>query len=450
MAERKKFSILLVTAKRQDFETLGNLVKRHFSNFFWAKSEQAALDTIRKQQIDVLLLALDTVQESEVYYLHLIRADRNIENMIGHTMVLCNKEEVQQAFHICHKEIFDDYFIARPLYDPYHLLLRLRAIRRQRTDNRQPMQAPGSPEELCDYLDNVLLSSKQLDNLNERSLEKLYQAVSHSMERLKDHLLQHEHLMPSADPGVVSQAIDQFAHNDLLPPVKAQGEDNRREAKAILQHLVQATEQKLATVNNGAGRRTKVTSRELINQLCEENNLSPSDARSLLGDLLKSSKKGQATLDQISSDNLDQISSDNLDQISSDNLEPQHGILIIEDEQEHLSTINEILARAGFVTYPAISGTDALNKIDDWLPSIAMVDLTLPDMSALHVLSRIKNNPKLKNTKIIVMAKPKHREQIQEAIKVGVNEVMLKPVDKELLLYKVNYNLNQPASAMAD
>jgi CheY-like chemotaxis protein len=97
---------------------------------------------------------------------------------------------------------------------------------------------------------------------------------------------------------------------------------------------------------------------------------------------------------------------------------------------------------AGYKAQISGSALHAMKLLKNWKPDIILVDLTLPDMSALFVIDQIKQDPEMSHTRIMVLAKPGDSQNAKEAMKQGVHEVMLKPLDKDMLLFKMGHNLD--------
>lgn len=377
MSRPAKFSVLLITDNQKGLETLMRLIKRHFNSFFVTNSSDKAVEIINEKGIDVVLFGFGDVQKAEVCFLHMIRNDRTIEDKIASTIVFCAKDQVQNAFNICNKDIFHDYFIIKPLYDPHHILLRLRTIRRLLSDNSLKKSRAMSVEDLCGYFDQVASSSKELVDLNQESLERLMTTVSFSMEAMKDRMLKAQPNNPNICANSVNAIIDEHANQALMPQLQAEKQQTSQNVNALVNDLVAQSE----------GHRSSLENEIRQNQ--------PSAV----------------------------------------------SLLVIEDEEPSLTELVTDLSSAGYAPQTATCATQALDMLDTCLPRIILVDLTLPDMSALHVISRIQNHPKLPNTKIMALAKKGDKDKVMEAVKMGINEVMVKPVDKELLMYKINYNL---------
>ncbi len=374
-----RFSILLVTYQLDELKVLCSMIKRQFPFFYIAKSEEEAIKIITEKQIDVLILGLESLQASESFYLHLLSAKKQIDKILFRKIVLCAKEELKEAFNICSKDVFDDYYLVRPLYDPYHLLIRLRFIRRIREQSRHPVSSQLSVTELCNYFDMVANSQDQLDDLNTESFKQLVSIVSSSMKQMKQTISN----TPVHDIHKIGDIID--SHTD--------------------QHLIKDVSEHQASVNE----KTKAVMRDVTE--------------------LATLKKQKALHTNTAS--------------AEEAIDHDCNILILEDDVISRDHIKASMESAGYKPQVSGSATHAMKLMQSWSPDIVLVDLTLPDMSPLFVISSIKQNLEMSHTRIMVLAKAGDKENAEEAMKLGIHEIMRKPIDKDLLVYKIKYNLEQ-------
>lgn len=62
-------------------------------------------------------------------------------------------------------------------------------------------------------------------------------------------------------------------------------------------------------------------------------------------------------------------------------------------------------------------------------PKVVFLDLKLPKVSGLEVLSKIKSDPNLKKIPVVIITSSKEDPDIQEAYSLGANSYVVKPVD---------------------
>ncbi len=71
-------------------------------------------------------------------------------------------------------------------------------------------------------------------------------------------------------------------------------------------------------------------------------------------------------------------------------------ILIIDDEDSIHLLYSEEFEEEGYEVYGALSGEDALNKLNDISPDLVILDINMPGMDGIEVLRKIKEiNPNL-------------------------------------------------------
>ncbi len=415
MADANQLSILLVTDNKDYTESLGKLINSHYPKYTVARTEAEVLNLLEKKPVDLMILGFETVQQNEVFYLHLLRANRSIDQCISYIMLLAIKQDVQTAFDSCIKNIFNDYFLACPLYDLNYMLIRLREIERLLYYRQQSGFGNLPLDEVEAYLEQMLTSGERLGQLTDETEQRLQQTLHDAMNHIRQQLEQQ-----GTDPGTLKQISLQAQISNTSQLVN---NPQAYESQQLISNMVEQTRQQ----------------QEKLGQASRGRSNSPEDVNAHLTD--------KASLSE-------QLASEGkqarMDQISQQTPCPEHGVMIIEDEMKQLSSINEVLARIGIITYPVQTGTEALKKMADWKPAIALVDLTLPDTSALHVISRIRNHPALEHTRIIAMANQNERDIVLEAAKAGIKQVVLKPVDKKLLVQRIQNNLEavkQQASA---
>lgn len=107
-------------------------------------------------------------------------------------------------------------------------------------------------------------------------------------------------------------------------------------------------------------------------------------------------------------------------------------ILIIDDEKSIRDIFSLMLKEKGYLVETAEEGEEGINKAQRFIPDIILLDMNLPDISGIDVLSEIKKS--LPQTEVIIMTAYGSVKNAVEATKLGAYDYLEKPVDNEELL----------------
>jgi DNA-binding NtrC family response regulator len=110
--------------------------------------------------------------------------------------------------------------------------------------------------------------------------------------------------------------------------------------------------------------------------------------------------------------------------------------LIVDDDQEYVSTLKELLERNRITVIAAYSGEEALeNFTNNPDISLALIDLVMPMMDGITLLEKLKKTDNDLN--VIMITGQGTVSNAVEALKKGANDFIVKPFDKDVLLSKL-------------
>ena len=116
-------------------------------------------------------------------------------------------------------------------------------------------------------------------------------------------------------------------------------------------------------------------------------------------------------------------------------------ILIVDDNITNLSMLVSMLEPLGFEIITAETGQEALRKIQEYGPDLMLLDLLMPGMDGDKALQQIRDNPELKDIRVIgVSAAVADRERV-EAFAAHCDDFLSKPVEFGALLEKIKEQL---------
>ena len=107
-------------------------------------------------------------------------------------------------------------------------------------------------------------------------------------------------------------------------------------------------------------------------------------------------------------------------------------ILVVDDDRDMLSLLDELLSGEGYKVVKAKSGAEALAAIAKSRPDLVMIDVLLPDEDGLTLLAQIKReHPELE---VIVMTAFGGSSSAIKAMRVGAYDYVTKPFETDDLL----------------
>lgn len=114
-------------------------------------------------------------------------------------------------------------------------------------------------------------------------------------------------------------------------------------------------------------------------------------------------------------------------------------VLVVDDSNAIRYITLKILREIGHRDAMAVSSPDeALQLMEKEKFDLILLDWNLPKMSGLDLLKIIRSKPQTEDTSVIMITSVNERSCVIEALKVGVQGYMFKPVQKETLEAKIN------------
>jgi DNA-binding NtrC family response regulator len=111
----------------------------------------------------------------------------------------------------------------------------------------------------------------------------------------------------------------------------------------------------------------------------------------------------------------------------------------VDDDESIRNSLATILRDEGYKVDLAMSGSEAIKKTESTPYNAALIDIRLPDMEGIELLTRMKDTvPKVR--KIIITGYPSMKNAV-EAVNKKADAYVLKPVDVKKLLDTIREQL---------
>ncbi len=104
-------------------------------------------------------------------------------------------------------------------------------------------------------------------------------------------------------------------------------------------------------------------------------------------------------------------------------------ILIVDDEVTAADALASLLESSGYgEVRVAYTGATALALAVEFVPTVALVDLELPDMSGYEVARHLSQHPQLHALRLIALTADNEHPGRELAREAGVERYLIKPV----------------------
>jgi CheY-like chemotaxis protein len=113
-------------------------------------------------------------------------------------------------------------------------------------------------------------------------------------------------------------------------------------------------------------------------------------------------------------------------------------ILIADDNEPNVELLEVYLGELNVETAVAVDGQDTLDKVASFKPHLILLDIMMPKLSGFEVCKKIKSDPAMRNTMILMVTALNELGDIERAVQAGTDDFLSKPVNKAELLKRVD------------
>lgn len=124
--------------------------------------------------------------------------------------------------------------------------------------------------------------------------------------------------------------------------------------------------------------------------------------------------------------------------MSVENEERQPVILVADDEPVNRALIERRLQREGYRVLTAQNGRDAVEKTQEALPDLVILDVMMPVMDGMEACRRIKEAEATRDIPVIFLSARDETEMKVSGLTLGANDYISKPFKAEELIARVS------------
>lgn len=108
-------------------------------------------------------------------------------------------------------------------------------------------------------------------------------------------------------------------------------------------------------------------------------------------------------------------------------------ILCVDDNTRNLRILNELL-EDDYELQNAENGLQALERFDDFLPSLVLLDVMMPDIDGYEVCRRIREHEHGADVPVVLVTARAREDEREMGMNAGASAYLAKPFDPDALL----------------
>ncbi|HSI54777.1 MAG: response regulator [Ramlibacter sp.] len=116
-------------------------------------------------------------------------------------------------------------------------------------------------------------------------------------------------------------------------------------------------------------------------------------------------------------------------------------VLVVDDVPDNLSVLHDALDESGYTVLVATGGEAALQRANQALPDIVLLDAMMPGMDGFEVAKRLKATPATAHIPIIFMTGLTETEHLVAALEAGGVDYVTKPIKPKEVLARMGVHM---------
>ncbi|HTM07252.1 MAG TPA: response regulator [Verrucomicrobiae bacterium] len=118
-------------------------------------------------------------------------------------------------------------------------------------------------------------------------------------------------------------------------------------------------------------------------------------------------------------------------------------IMVVDDNPDIITIVRTILEGKGYKVMSAYSGAELLSSLEKDKPDLVVLDIMMPQMDGLEVLTRLKAAPDTASIPVILLTAKVQYEDVLGGYKLGADYYITKPFTSTQLINGINLLLGE-------
>ncbi|GEN76964.1 response regulator transcription factor [Chryseobacterium hagamense] len=118
-------------------------------------------------------------------------------------------------------------------------------------------------------------------------------------------------------------------------------------------------------------------------------------------------------------------------------------IIIADDEHKILMSLEYSFRKNGYEVFIARDGTEVLEFLKTMVPDAILLDIMMPNLDGYSTLEIIRQDEKLKETKVILLSAKNNPKDIEKGLEMGADAYVTKPYSIRKLMQQMEEMLGE-------
>lgn len=121
-------------------------------------------------------------------------------------------------------------------------------------------------------------------------------------------------------------------------------------------------------------------------------------------------------------------------------------VLIVDDNPHNIQVLAAVINQCGYESGFAMNGKEALDFLEENIPTLILLDVMMPDMNGYEVCTKIKEQKHLQDIPVIFLTAKSEKEDIIRGFEVGGVDYVTKPFNNMELKMRIRNHIDLMSS----
>ena len=112
-------------------------------------------------------------------------------------------------------------------------------------------------------------------------------------------------------------------------------------------------------------------------------------------------------------------------------------LVVVDDNASYVAVVRTLL-KPFYDIYPAPSGAKLFQILDNFIPDMVLLDISMPEMDGFEVIKIMKESPRFKDIPVVFITAKDDEDSAVKGLDLGAVDYVTKPFYGPLLLRRIS------------